>query len=300
MTLILFPSDPLSPRKVDPDFEHERAAALQADLQVALVDHTRVLHGESAGAVRSVPEGAGPTLYRGWMLKPLQYQAMHDALSARGVQLLTTPEAYRLCHYLPESYPLIEDRTPRSTWLPVIDEADFGAIASLLTQFHVSAVVVKDYVKSQKHYWNEACFIPNADDDGAVRRVVTRFLELQGEDLNEGLVFREYVPLKIVAVHPKSGLPLAAEFRTIWFHGELILAHRYWGNLTTVDIELPLDDLRAVVARIPSPFFTVDVAFKENGEWTIVELGDAQVTGLPSPELAPAFYRELAAKSQRG
>lgn len=293
VTLILFPCDPLNPRKVDADFEHERAAALDAGLPVALVDHTRVLQGAAVDAVARVPEGEQQALYRGWMLKPLQYRALHEALLARGVQPITSPESYRVCHYLPESYPFIEGHTPRSVWVPVDGEVNFGSVAHALAQFQGRAVIVKDYVKSQKHYWNEACFIPDAADDAAVRRVVTRFLELQGDDLNEGLVFREYVPLRIVGTHPKSGLPLAAELRTFWMHGEPILAHRYWGDLTAFDAELPVQALRAIAARIPSPFFAIDVAFEENGDWTIVELGDGQVTGLPAPELASGFFRAL-------
>jgi len=293
--LILFPSEPFSPHRVDPDFEHERAAARDAGLATALVDHTRVLKGAVDEAVAHVPEGVGAALYRGWMLTPVQYRAMFDALAARGLQLVTTPESYRACHYLPDSYPFIKDRTPRSVWLRVQGAPDFDEILKTLGQFGHSALVVKDYVKSQKHYWNDACFIPAADDAATVRRVVERFLELQGEDLNEGLVFREFVPLRIVGSHPKSGMPLAAEFRTFWFRSELILAHRYWGDLTTFDTDLPLSALQSLASGIPSPFFTMDVAFRENGDWIVVELGDGQVAGLPAPHLASEFFRRIAA-----
>ena len=178
--------------------------------------------------------------------------------------------------------------------MPVRGSVDFDAVRQALAPFRHAPLDVKDYVKSQKHYWTEACFIPAADDPAAVERVVKRFLELQGEDLNEGLVFREFVPLKIVGEHPKSRLPLAAEFRTFWLDGELILAHRYWGDLTSFSAPLPLDELKAIVSRIPSRFFTVDVAFRDDGEWTIVELGDGQVAGLPAPDLAPEFFRRIA------
>ncbi|HVY26143.1 MAG TPA: ATP-grasp domain-containing protein [Polyangiaceae bacterium] len=294
MSLILFPSEPFSPRSVDPDFEHELAAARQSGLSTALVDHTRVLQGAAAEAVARTPDGPAAAIYRGWMLTPDQYRSMHGALSARGITLINTPEAYRTCHYLPDSYPFIENRTPRSVWVPVRGSVDFDALRQALAPFHHAPLVVKDYVKSQKHYWTEACFIPAADDPAAVERVVKRFLELQGEDLNEGLVFREFVPLKIVGEHPKSRLPLAAEFRTFWLDGELILAHRYWGDLTTFSASLPLDELKAIVSRIPSRFFTVDVAFRDDGDWTIVELGDGQVAGLPAPDLAPEFFKRIA------
>jgi hypothetical protein len=179
-------------------------------------------------------------------------------------------------------------------WLPVQGEVDFEAVFRVLDAFRGGPVVLKDYVKSQKHYWAEACFIPAVNDEAAVRRVVRRFLELQGEDLNEGLVFREFVPLKVVGLHPKSGLPLAAEFRIFWLRGEPVLVHRYWGELTIFDSEVPLEAFRSIVAKIPSRFFTMDVAIKDDGSWTIVELGDGQVAGLPSPDLAPQFFQSVA------
>jgi hypothetical protein len=263
-----------------------------------LVDHTKVVEGAAAQAVARIPEGEQLAVYRGWMLKPPQYQAMHAALAARGVTLVNTPEAYRAGHYLPDGYASIEGQTPRSVWLPVPvpEEVDFERIRAALAPFGDGPLIVKDYVKSQKHYWTEACFIPSASDSSAVQRVVRRFLDLQGSDLNEGLVFREFVPLRIVGTHPKSALPLAAEFRIFWLDAEPILAHRYWGDLTSFDTPLPFDDIRPTAARVPSRFFTMDVAFLESGGWTIVELGDGQVAGLPSLDLAPAFYEKIAAR----
>lgn len=40
----------------------------------------------------------------------------------------------------------------------------------------------------------------------------------------EGVVLREFVPLKVVGTHPKSRMPLAAEFRIFWLSGKPIVA----------------------------------------------------------------------------
>jgi hypothetical protein len=292
--LILFPCEPFDPRQIDPDFEAERQAAKAGGLETALVDHTRVVEGAAGAAVARTPEGCGNAVYRGWMLRPSQYEAMHTALLSRGIALINTPEQYRTCHYLPASYPWIEGHTPSSVWFPLEGTLDVSQLARSLAPFGDSALVVKDYVKSQKHYWQDACFIPKASDLSAVERVVRRFLELQGDDLNEGLVFREFVPLRIVGTHPKSGMPLAAEFRIFWLYGKPILSHRYWGDLTTFDAPLPWTELTPIAERIPSRFFTMDVAFLADGGWTIVELGDGQVAGLPTADLAPEFFRSLS------
>jgi hypothetical protein len=293
MTLVLFPSVPLNLRETEEDFRAEREAAKKAGLLTALVDHTRLVEGEPLAALAALGDYRGEALYRGWMLTPTQYETLYTTLAANGISLINDPPAYRACHHLPESYGFIQQHTARSVWTPLSGEPNFQAISQLLRDFDSKPLIVKDYVKSQKHHWNEACFIPHADDAEAVERVVRRFLELQGDDLNEGLVFREFLPLKRIGTHPQSGMPLSAEFRVFWLDGEPLLSHRYWAELGPFDSALPFDELRAIAAEIPSRFFSMDVAFLESGELTIVELGDGQVAGLPTLTLAPEFFRRL-------
>ena len=66
--------------------------------------------------------------------------------------------------------------------------------------------------------------------------------------------------LTVVGTHPKSGLPLAAEFRIFWLSGKPISSHRYWGDLTTFDgAPLPWAELTPIAERIPSRFFTMEL-----------------------------------------
>ncbi|MFO0588130.1 MAG: ATP-grasp domain-containing protein [Polyangiaceae bacterium] len=293
MNIVLFCSQPFEPSQVDSDFAAERSAATHAHFATALFEHTMAVEGDIHRAIRRIPENAGAALYRGWMFRANRYEELYHALLQKGVQLLNTPLAYRTCHHLPESYAILGGSTPRSTWLPVRDAVDFDAVFDCLRPFGSGSIVIKDYVKSQKHYWNEACFIPRADDRETVKKVVRRFLELQGEDLAEGLVFREYVPLQIVGTHPRSGMPLAAEIRTFWLDGQMVLKHAYWADLGAVQSEPPTAWLEDIARRVPSRFFTMDVALREDGAWTVIELGDGQVAGLPTPDLAESFYRRL-------
>jgi hypothetical protein len=119
MTLLLFPCMPFSPDEIDPDFASERDAARSLGLATALVDHTRVVRGEVDAAVEGVTSAPATAVYRGWMMRPEQYEAMYAALEAKGVMLQSNPIAYRTCHYLPESYPFLEGHTPASVWLPL-------------------------------------------------------------------------------------------------------------------------------------------------------------------------------------
>src|SRR3954451_8657283 len=120
MSVVLFPSQPFSPREIDPDFETERSAAHAAGFSTALIDHTRVM-GAAAAAVALVPDEQGAAPYRGWMLKPNQYEAMYAELKLRGTSLINSPQQYRTCHYLPEAIDALRrcfDRTTGGTPSP--------------------------------------------------------------------------------------------------------------------------------------------------------------------------------------
>lgn len=297
MAIVLFPSLPFDLHAEDPSWAAERAASRAAGLGTALVDHTRVLAGESPAAVARVERGAGTAVWRGWMMPPARYAELFEALDARGVHLINDPAAYRRCHYLPEVLPFLGEDTPGSVWLPVTGDVRFEDVHERLRVFGSAPLVLKDFVKSQKHHWDAACFIPAADDRARVEAVTRRFLELQGEDLAEGLVYRAYVPLARVGVHPKSGTPLAAEWRTFWLDGERALAHPYWADLPVeLPPEPPASWVEAVARRIPSRFFTLDVALREDGGWLVVEAGDGQVSGLPTDALCPPLHAALAAR----
>ena len=226
---------------------------------------------------------------------------VHAALADRRVRLVNTPQEYTsgvtICHYLPRWYSLLEGDTPRSIWTEAEEDLSLPHLMDRLHVFGDSPVIVKDWVKSRKHEWQEACFIPSAADAAAVARVTRRFLELQGADLNVGLVFREFIALEPLAAHSQSGMPLAKEFRLFFWQGQLVSASRYWDEGEYPDDALPLDHFRALAQKISSRFFTMDVARTVDGKWLVVELGDAQVAELPTSADLEAFYAALAAKA---
>jgi hypothetical protein len=278
---ILFPSNPLQPRKADFDFEQQQRAALDAGFETGIVDTDRCELARGASQ--------GPALYRGWMVSADRYRDLFDALGAHGVRLLTDPHAYRFCHHLPGWYAKLEGHTPRTAWFP--DGRDWTP--ELVTeQLGDGPLIVKDYVKSAKHYWHEACFIPNPE---SLEGVARKFLELRGEDLEGGLVFRHYLPFASIGQHPKSGMPLTLEYRGFFWNGRLLYADRYWEVGDYPEDEPPWGHFETLLQSIPSPFFTADLARGEDGRWWIVELGDGQVSGLP-PDTDPLkFYAALAA-----
>lgn len=294
---VVFCSEPFSPDRIDPAYEGEAESARRAGFDLSLVGFEALVDERDArAAVRRVVVSASPELaiYRGWMLRPERYAALYSALGAKGVRLINDPEQYRHCHYLPASYDVIREHTPATVWLPLEGDLDVAALWPLLAPFGDRPLVVKDYVKSRKHEWAEACFIPSASDRGVVERVVRRFLELQGDGLNEGLVFREFVDFEPLASHEKSGMPLTKEFRIFFLDGRPLLSAEYWEQGHYGDAAPPVEWFTEVAANVRSRFFTMDVARRLGGEWTIVELGDGQVAGLPERADADAFYAALA------
>ena len=293
----LFCSDPWNARLPDPLYESELAAVKKLDLGYSLIDFESLV--EQRNPQRSVRRVEPATsqrelaIYRGWMLKPEVYELLYKALAEKNIFLINTPEAYKHCHYLPESYPAIEAHTPASIWLRTGPEAVLDDIMRALQPFGEKAIIVKDFVKSRKHEWYEACYIPSASNRSEVERVVTRFLQLQGDDLNEGLVFREFVQFEPLASHAKSAMPLTKEFRLFFLDGQLLLSTPYWEQENYGDETLPLALFTEVAQQVQSRFFTMDVAKQLQGTWQIVELGDGQVAGLPDHLDRNVFYQGL-------
>jgi hypothetical protein len=294
---ILFCGDPFAPRSPDTMYATEVAAAEAVGLSYHLINFERLVHeARPFAAITAVPfsEDGDLCLFRGWMMTPAQYTALYEALQSKGLTLINDPAAYRHCHYSPENYPLIESYTAPSVWVPYDETFSMEKVIAALTPFGDKSLILKDYVKSRKHEWAEACFIPSASDTAHVERVVQRFLELQGEDLNEGLVFREYLPFRPLTTHSKSGMPLTVEYRCFVLDGDIVLTLPYWEEGDYAIEPPPLESFRGVARRIPSRCFTMDIAQHEDGRWFIVELGDGQVAGLPDTAAPESLYHAIA------
>ena len=288
---ILFCANPLNLKKVDNDYILEAEAC---SLPHLIINYD-ALPDDINTALSLIPktEETRLAVYRGWMMTPENYTTLYHALENHGVKLINTPTQYQYCHYLPESYPLIKALTPKTVWIKNGEDFSINAIMKVLEPFGNHPIILKDYVKSQKHYWNEACFIPSAADKLAVSKVVQRFIELQGGQIAGGLVFRQYVAFEPIGTHCKSGMPLTLEYRIFFLHKKPIAIYPYWDKGRYSPIELPLEPFIEIAKSVNSEFFTMDIAKSEEFGWLIVELGDAQVAGLPDNADIKQFYSEL-------
>lgn len=292
---ILFCSNPLDNKTVDLDYQDEFTAATQNGFTIHLFSFENLTEDKDAEfATRKIKksETSQTIIYRGWMLKPNQYALLYNALLTKNYKLINSPTEYQNCHYFPDSYKFIRGHTPRSIWLTVNSQrVNYDQVFSEIATFENGPLIVKDFVKSQKHYWDTACFIPSATDKEKVKSVVSKFVELQNTDLNEGLVFREFVDLSNLTIHSKSGMPLKQEYRLFFLNGQLLASYDYWEEGEYfADDNPPLDLFKKIAKNIESNFFSVDIAKKKSGDWIIIELGDGQVAGLPDKVDRLGFY----------
>ncbi len=277
---LLFPSQLFEPGQVDQHFQGQWEAAEQNAFSCQKVNQELLDEGNFTGAVRWI-RPSQEAIYRGWMLRCDQYEGFYKALASQDCVLLNSPEQYRHCHWLPESFEIIRSQTPFTIWQPL--EGDSVCLEELIEKasvFENQPILVKDYVKSRKHEWLEACFIPQASDKDQLHKVLSTFIERQGEQLAGGLVLREFVELESVGTHPQSGMPLTQEYRVFVLDGLPLATGRYWPESEYSAAEIPWEEFLPTMKAVSSRFYTMDIALGKDGQWRIIELGDGQVAGL--------------------
>ncbi|MFJ8753084.1 ATP-grasp domain-containing protein [Streptomyces sp. NPDC102441] len=280
----LFCCDPLRPRHPDSEFAQEASATRRAGARTVLVDHDALLDGDPEAAVGLVRRDSGPYWYRGWMIPPVRYAELEHALAARGCVLLTNASAYRTAHELPGWYEVFTELTPRSVWCSLAAGGalpDPSAWSDLAGGLGPGPGIVKDFVKSRKHEWHEACFVPELSDTDRLAAVVSRFVGLQGDFLAGGVVLRAYEPFV------RGG-----EARVWWVDGEpvRVTAHPDTPGLLPAPA---LDAVGEAVRALRCRWVTTDMALREDGVWRVVEVGDGQVSGLPAGDDGEGLFTAL-------
>mgnify|MGYP005982903265 CR=1 FL=1 len=281
----VFPADPLDATQPDEDYAKEYAAAKHL-FDVALIQLEALMDRQQVKLNRRLEHGS-TVVYRGWMLTPAQYDRFFEGLQQQGVALLTTPAEYRCTHLLPGW--ANRPHTLASSWTEDLSEA---SLIELLAAFE-GPVTVKDFVKSRKHEWHEAFYIPDAADTEQALTIIGTFINRQGEQLVGGVALREFVELLHIGTHPKSHAPIFEEYRIFYYRGNPLVIIDYWKNDT---VQLSSEDrtfMEQQASGIASPFFTIDYARKSSGELIIMEMGDAQVSGLQDFD-EQTFYERLA------
>jgi len=293
---ILFCESPFQPKKVDEDFEDQFISAKENGFETLLFSFEDLTSVDdySIATKRIMPaEKLVNVIYRGWMLTPKQYAILYNDLLRKNFKLVNTPEEYQNCHYLPDSLKYIEKRTPKTVFERFENEKSIDLLLEKSRVFGQKPVILKDYVKSEKHNWETACFVVDASDTHKLKQSIHKLIELREKHLNEGIVIREYLELNDLTIHSKSQMPLTEEYRLFFYNKRLVGIYDYWEEGEYKFSRPDTKEFEEIAVQVESNFFSMDIARQKNGELVIIELGDGQVSGLPDKVNRHDFYKLL-------
>ena len=244
-------------------------------------------------------------IYHGWMMPPSIYEVFYNKCKEFGYDLINSPDQYIGCHHFDRWYPALKYLTPESI---IVEITNLRAMTDQVARFMLEndcGVFLKDYVKSIKHYWYEAAFIPKGADFFTIAKVLNKFFVLKElyDDLQGNLVVRKFVPLKVIGKHEKSEMPIVQEFRTFVIDNTLLPTYRYWSH-DNYSSDTPAPSFIETIAnkiyyKTHSKLFTVDVAQLESGSWICIEVGDGQVSAIPEHENRPFFFEWLLHSAEK-
>lgn len=281
---ILFPGDYFSLNSPYDNFAAEVNAALACSgLDVLLFNYDDYIGGAPLRFNKPVGQCAELLIYRGWMMKPEQYERLYGDSAGLGFDVLTNPICYEKMHCFPRAGKVFEGQTPRFKVYPAIDghvDIDADEVNDLFGRF-----MVKDYVKSVKGT-SFPSYIETPISQEQLDRLIKKFIELRGELFTGGIVLKEYVNLK------RYG-KTTNEWREFSFLNGIRLALARNSNQPE-DCPRPPKDYLLTRNTPIVPFYTVDYAELEDGSWTIVEAGDGGVSGLAAADSATRFYEAMA------
>lgn len=296
---VIFPSNPLDYRQVDPDFLSESEAVKTLGGEVVLFDFDRFRKSVSDLGdpsdmlfhwlnLQNQDVCDAPWIYRGWMMTPGEYESFHDILLNFRMRLLNSPTQYAMCHLYPLVYPYIKSHAIDTY---VIDKPDFELCdyVNLKNRFgNCGRLFVKDWVKSAKDV-DGASVIEDIEDIDHVFSVLNKLRDARGRFFYEGFVFKRFEKFKMRS----DGKP--EEFRAFFINDELISIKPTHGP-GGMDIGVPAW-LPPLAKKVPSDFYTIDLGVMDDGDVRIIETGDGGVSGLSPGQLPITFYSSILASS---
>ncbi len=293
---ILFCENPVQSNLVDEDFNDQFFCANENGFKTLLFNYDDLISADrwsiATNRIKQNEEIAS-VIYRGWMLTPAQYKILYNQLLSKNYKLINTVEEYQNCHYLPDSLKFIKSRTPHTIFENYEDESSIETLIEKSKIFGDKAVILKDYVKSEKHHWETACYVKHASDINKLKQSIRKLIELRDKYLNEGIVIREFVELNDLTIHSKSGMPLTEEYRLFFFNKKLVGIYNYWEEGEYSFPKPDIIEFEEIAKGVESNFFSMDIARQKTGALIIIELGDGQVSGLPDSADRNEFYKML-------
>lgn len=201
------------------------------------------------------------------------YDLVYAQLQEEGINLIHSFEEHLRASELPYWYPLIFDLTPVSIW-----RSDPLSWQEASSRFGVP-FFMKGTRQTSGHQ-KALSIIDNAEQYGKAVVAYSHDSILR----YQGLVYRKYVPLRLVDDGLSHRIPSSFEFRTFWWKGALAGCGQYWWDgrrytMTEPESIAGISIAAEATKRLRVPFLVVDIAQTVEHEWIIIECNDGQESG---------------------
>ncbi|WP_431689146.1 ATP-grasp domain-containing protein [Hahella sp. NBU794] len=240
---LLFPSHPLHSQQPDDSYLEEFTAFRQVGVSCSVVDIDAL--GNGLCDVRPAIGAGEPVLYRGWMLAPERYRQLIQLIEGAGGMPITSFENYLRCHHLPGWYEACRFFTAETRFFSDDDELLHKA-----SRLGWESFFVKDFVKS------------NSTGQGSIARSPEEVVEIVSQIRAHRGGMEGGVALRRVEDYDE-----ASEQRYFVLNGVAYSSHRE-----------PPALCREIARRIDAPFYSIDLALRQDGGMRLVEIGDGQVS----------------------
>lgn len=276
--LVVFPSSFMNSKKVDEDLQQEYEAVKSVGLFDTVIFGYEKWFTEGQLVINIQPEEQRMAIYRGWMMKPEQYERFNTLLLEKNIQLITGPEEYKLMHIFPNVYPFLIEDTAKMEIFPLHSQIDVEKLKQSFDRF-----MVKDYVKSVK-----GTEFPRYFDKTITQKDFDKWMEVfykyRGNLLTGGICIKEFLDLKRYGGKPN-------EYRVFYINHEAATISRNSGQ--GIYAPLPPQELIDKYSKLNSNYYTVDYAELDDGSWRIIEAGDGSVSGLSENQDYEQYFRAL-------
>ena len=234
-----------------------------------------------------------PAVWVGFIPSVARYAAVFEAAQQRSISLLNTPDQYQTAMEFDRFYAPLGDLTPESRVIRHADEC-----ASIAKEMGYP-VFVKGSIKSNKDQGWPACV---ANDEAELRERVQQLLARPGRARGRVIV-RRIAPLRHAGSSP-DGFPLGREYRVFLYRQQVLAFGYYWDEyadpfpLQEADRRALLNVSIEATRRVGVPFIAVDVGQVDMGEWIVIEVGDAQFSGLSHVPVLELWSKLVAATAR--
>lgn len=295
MIILSEASDQLARSASSLDLQKMTEAAKIQGFRIYYIPQDFSVCGTAANALSHVPQQTQPTpgIWIGYIPQPDHYAAVYQAALDKNIYLINTPEQHLTAQEFDQAYPKLVGLTPRSFVLTDVAQCQEAVATIGLPLF------VKGTVQSRKAQGWKACVAYTSQE---LQQLTQQLLSLEARSRGRVIV-RQLIKLRHSRTSAQK-FPLGREYRVFTYRQTILGWGYYWEGedllkaLTADEKKIVLQLALTAAARLEIPYLAVDIGQQEDGQWIVIEVGDAQFSGvsqIPTLQLWHAI-RELEIK----